>query len=65
MAEFSRIVASLGVIVLLAFVALELRKNTARSKLANYSDLVNLYIAVYTVTYMKAIHAVLDGERAP
>lgn len=65
LAEFSQIVASLGVIVSLAFVALELRKNMAQSRLANYSDLVNRYIAVYAVTYIKAIHAALDGDRAP
>jgi len=50
LSEVSQIVASLGVIVSLVFVALELRKNTAQSKLSNYSDLVNRYISVYAIT---------------
>ena len=50
LSEVSQIVASMGVIVSLVFVALELRKNTAQSKLSNYSDMVNRYISVYAVT---------------
>ena len=50
LAALSEIVASLGVIVSLLFVALELRKNTAQSRLSNYSDLVNRYNAVYAAT---------------
>ena len=49
-ADLSQIVASLGVIVSLVFVALELRKNTAQTRLSNYSDLVNRYNAVYAIT---------------
>jgi len=50
LSEVSQIIASLGVVVSLVFVALELRKNTAQSKLSNYSDLVNRYNAVYAIT---------------
>jgi len=50
LSEVSQVVASLGVIVSLVFVALELRKNTAQSKLSNYSDLINRYITVYAIT---------------
>jgi hypothetical protein len=50
LSEISQIVASLGVIVSLLFVAMELRKNTAQSRLSNYSDLVNRYNAVYAAT---------------
>ena len=50
LAELSQIVASLGVIVSLIVVALELRKNTAQSKLSNYSDMINRYNSVYAIT---------------
>jgi hypothetical protein len=50
LAELSQVVASLGVIVSLIFVALELRKNTAQSKLSNYSDMIDRYNAVYSIT---------------
>ena len=50
LAELSQIVASLGVIVSLVVVALELRKNTAQSKLSNYSDMINRYNTVYAIT---------------
>ena len=50
LAELSQIVASLGVIVTLVFVAVELRKNTAQGKLSNYSDMINRYNAVYAIT---------------
>jgi len=50
LAELSQIVASLGVIISLVAVALELRKNTAQSKLSNYSDMINRYNTVYAVT---------------
>jgi hypothetical protein len=50
LASISEIVASLGVIISLIFVALELRKNTAQSKLSNYSDMINRYNSVYAIT---------------
>ena len=50
LSEASQVVASIGVIVSLIFVALELRKNTAQSRLSNYSDLVNRYNAAYAIT---------------
>ena len=50
LAELSQIIASLGVIISLIFVALELRKNTAQSKLSNYSDMINRYNSVYAIT---------------
>ncbi len=50
LAELSQIIASLGVIVSLVVVALELRKNTAQSKLSNYSDMINRYNSVYAIT---------------
>ena len=50
LADLSQIVASLGVIVSLVVVAFELRKNTAQSKLSNYSEMINRYNTVYAVT---------------
>jgi hypothetical protein len=63
LSEVSQIVASLGVIVSLVFVALELRKNTAQSKLSNYSDLVNRYISVYAITNEIAMSELITRGR--
>jgi hypothetical protein len=50
LSEISQIVASLGVIISLVFVALELRKNTSQSRLSNYSDMINRYNTAYAIT---------------
>ena len=49
-ANLAEIIGSLGVILSLIFVALELRKNTAQSRLANYGDMVNRFMSVFSMT---------------
>jgi hypothetical protein len=73
-ANLAEIVASLGVIASLIFVAWEVRKNTAQTRLANYSSLVDRYNAVYSETDdielanlvakgRKSYRALSEGER--
>lgn len=50
LSDLAQILGSLGVILSLIFVALELRKNTAQSRLANYGDMVDRFISVYGMT---------------
>ena len=50
LSDLSQILGSLGVIFSLIFVALELRKNTAQSRLANYGDMVNRFMSVFSMT---------------
>ena len=50
LASLAEIVSSLGVIASLIFVAWEIRKNTAQTRLANYGSLVDRYNAVYAQT---------------
>jgi hypothetical protein len=47
---FAEIVASIAVVASLIFVAIEIKKNTRESELANYGSLVDRYIAVYKQT---------------
>ena len=51
LADLAQILGSLGVIVSLAFVALELRKTTDQSKLANYGDVVDRFMSVYSASH--------------
>jgi hypothetical protein len=46
----AQIIGSLGVIVSLVFVGLEVRKSTAQSKLSNYSDMIDRFMSVYGMT---------------
>jgi hypothetical protein len=50
LANLAEIVSGFGVIASLIFVALEIRKGTAQSKLANWASLVDRYNAVYSQT---------------
>jgi hypothetical protein len=50
LADLSQVIASLGVVVTLIFVGMELRKSTAQSRLSNYSEMINRYNAVYAIT---------------
>ncbi|MGD2130427.1 MAG: hypothetical protein PVJ17_14085 [Lysobacterales bacterium] len=50
LADLAEIVSGFGVIASLIFVALEIRKGTAQSKLANWASLVDRYNAVYSQT---------------
>ena len=50
LSDLAQILGSLGVIFSLIFVALELRKNTAQSRLANYGDMVNRFMSVFSMT---------------
>ena len=46
----AEIIASIAVVASLLFVALEIRKNTRESELANYGSVVDRYMAVYRRT---------------
>ena len=49
-AYLAEIIASVAVVISLIFVALEVRKNTRQSEIANWSALVDRYNAVYRQT---------------
>ena len=50
LADLAQIIGTLGVIGSLLLVAVELRKNTSQSKLANYGDMVDRFMTVYSHT---------------
>ncbi len=50
LAQLAEIIAGFGVIASLIFVAFEIRKGTAQSKLTNWGSLVDRYNAVYSQT---------------
>lgn len=63
LANYAEIVAGFGVTASLIFVALEIRKGTAQSKLANWASLVDRYNAVYSQT--NDIYPDTGGPRQP
>ncbi len=50
LANIAEIVSGFGVIASLIFVAMEIRKGTGQSKMANWASLVDRYNAVYSQT---------------
>ncbi len=74
LADLADVLAALGVIASLIFVAFEIRKNTTQSRLANWGSLVDRYNEVYSQTDdiqvanlvakgRKDYHALSEGER--
>ena len=47
---FAEIIASIGVVASLIFVAFEIRKNTRESELANHDSVLQRYMSVYSQT---------------
>jgi len=65
LSDLAQVLGSLGVIISLIFVALELRKNTAQSRLANYGDMVDRFISVYGMTTdLELARLVANGRKS-